>query len=82
LTNLQPHKSALPISSTVGIAASTLRPCFGQPVEVCIPCTFDTVTHGFLYARWIQPLTQKALELGVESQSWIKIPQFLHSFSL
>jgi hypothetical protein len=41
---LQPHKSALPISPTVGIAASTLRPCFGQPAEACIPCTFDTVT--------------------------------------
>jgi hypothetical protein len=46
LTNLQPHKSALPISPIVGMAASTLRPCFGQPAEVCIPCTFDTVTLG------------------------------------
>jgi hypothetical protein len=46
LTNLQPHKSTLPISPTVGIAANTLRPCFGQPAEACIPCTFDTVT-GF-----------------------------------
>jgi len=44
-TNLQLHKSALPISSSVGMAASTLRACFGQPAEVCIPCTFYTVTH-------------------------------------
>jgi hypothetical protein len=27
------------------MAASTLRACFGQPAEVCIPCTFYTVTH-------------------------------------
>jgi hypothetical protein len=44
LTNLQPHKSALPISPTDGMAASTLRPCFGQPAEACTSCTFDTVT--------------------------------------
>jgi len=47
LTNLQPHKSALPISPTVGMVASTLRPCFGQPVEVCTSCTFNTVTVGY-----------------------------------
>jgi len=45
LTNLQPHKSALPIYPTIGIAASTLRPCFGQPAEVCTSCTFNTVTN-------------------------------------
>jgi hypothetical protein len=33
LTNLQPHKSALPISAPVGMAASTLRACFGQPAK-------------------------------------------------
>jgi hypothetical protein len=38
------QQSALPISTTVGMAASILRPWFGQPAEVCIPCTFDTVT--------------------------------------
>jgi hypothetical protein len=47
LTNLQPHKSALPISSTVSMAASTLRPCFGQPAEVCTSCTFNTVKVYF-----------------------------------
>jgi len=31
--------------SPVGMAASTLKACFGQPAEVCIPCTFDTVTN-------------------------------------
>jgi hypothetical protein len=31
------------------MAASTLRPCFGQPAKVCIPCTFDTVTHSLQY---------------------------------
>ena len=45
LTNLQPHKSALTISPTDGMAASTLRPCFGQPAEACTSCTFDTVTN-------------------------------------
>ena len=45
LTNLQPHKSTLPISPTDGMAASTLRPCFGQPAEACTSCTFDTVTN-------------------------------------
>ena len=45
LTNLQPHKSALTISPTDGMAASTLRPCFGQPAEACTSCTFDTVTE-------------------------------------
>jgi len=44
LTNLQPHKSALSIYLTVGIIASTLRHCFGQPAKVCTSCTFDTVT--------------------------------------
>jgi len=38
------QQSALPISSTVGMAANTFRPCLGKPAEVCIPCTFDTVT--------------------------------------
>jgi hypothetical protein len=38
------NKSALPISAPVGMAASTLRACFGQPAEVCIPYIFDTVT--------------------------------------
>jgi hypothetical protein len=33
------HKSALPIYPTVGMAASTLRHYFGQPVEVCTSCT-------------------------------------------
>jgi len=46
LTNLQPHKSALTISPTDGMAASTLRPCFGQLAEACTSCTFDTVTAG------------------------------------
>ena len=41
---VKPHKSALPIFFTVGMAASTLRPCFGQPAEACTSCTFDTVT--------------------------------------
>jgi hypothetical protein len=36
----------LPISPTAGMAASTLRSWFGQLAEVCIPCTFDTVTLG------------------------------------
>jgi hypothetical protein len=45
LTNLQPHKSALPISPTVGMAASTLRPYFGQPAKVCTSCTFNNVTN-------------------------------------
>jgi len=45
LTNLQPHKSALPIYPTVGMAASTLRHCFGQPAEVCTSYTFNTVTN-------------------------------------
>jgi len=44
LTNLQPHKSALPIYPTVGMTTSTLRHCFGQPAEVCTLCTFNTVT--------------------------------------
>jgi len=44
LTNLQLHKSALLIYAPVGMAASTPRHCFGQPVEVCTSCTFDTVT--------------------------------------
>ena len=44
LTNLQLHKSALLIYPTVGMAASTLRHCFGQHAEVCTSCTFDTVT--------------------------------------
>jgi hypothetical protein len=47
LTNLQLHKSALTIYLLVGMAASTLRHCFGQPAEVCTSCTFDTVTLGF-----------------------------------
>jgi len=46
LTNLQSHKSMLPISPTAGMATSILRPWFGQPAEMCIPCTFDTVTLG------------------------------------
>ena len=45
LTNLQPHKSALPIYPIVGMAASALRPHFGQPAEACTPCTFNTVTN-------------------------------------
>jgi len=45
LMNLQPHKSALPIYPTVGMAASTLRHCFGQPAEVCTSCTFNTITN-------------------------------------
>jgi hypothetical protein len=42
LTNLQLHKSTLLIYSPVGMAANTL---FGQPVEVCTSCIFDTVTN-------------------------------------
>ena len=49
LTNLQPHKSALPIYPTIGMAASTLRHCFGQPADVCTSCTFNTVTYNVLY---------------------------------
>lgn len=45
LTNLQPHKSALPIYPIVGMAASALRPHFGKPAEACTPCTFNTVTN-------------------------------------
>jgi hypothetical protein len=45
LTNLQLHKSALPIYPNIGMAASTLRHYFGQPAEVCTSCTFDTVTN-------------------------------------
>jgi hypothetical protein len=34
------------------MAASTLRPCFGQPAEVCTSCMFNTVTvhlyHGYI----------------------------------
>jgi hypothetical protein len=48
LTNLQSHKSTLPISPTVGMTAITLRPCFGQPAEVCTSCTFNTVTVPIL----------------------------------
>jgi len=47
LTNLKPHKSALPIYPTVGMAANTLRHCFGQPAEVCTLCTFNTITTSF-----------------------------------
>ena len=47
--SLQPHKSALTISPTDGMAASTLRPCFGQPAEACPSCTFDTVTASFYF---------------------------------
>ena len=47
LTNRQPHKSALPIYPTVGMAASTLRHCFEQPAEVCTLCTFDTVNKKY-----------------------------------
>jgi hypothetical protein len=39
------QQSALPIYPPVGMAASTPRHCFGQPVEVCTSCTFDTVTN-------------------------------------
>jgi len=45
LMNLQPHKSALPIYPTVGMAANTLRHCFGQLAKVCTSCTFNTVTN-------------------------------------
>jgi hypothetical protein len=44
LTNLQLHKSALPIYAPVGMAASAPRHCFGQSAEVCTSCIFDTVT--------------------------------------
>jgi len=44
LTNLQLHKSALPIYAPVGMAASTPRHCFGQSAEICTSCKFDTVT--------------------------------------
>jgi hypothetical protein len=53
LTNLQLHKSALPISLTVGMAASTLRACFGQPAKACTSCTFDTVTLVSQWKRFI-----------------------------
>jgi hypothetical protein len=43
LMNLQSHKSAMPIYPTIGIAASTLRHCFEQSVQVCTLCTFNTV---------------------------------------
>ena len=46
LTNLQLHKSALPIYPTVGMAVSILRHCFGQLAEVCTSCTFNTITVG------------------------------------
>jgi len=46
LTNLQLHKSAVPIYPPVGMAASTPRHYFGQPAEVCTSCAFDTVTVG------------------------------------
>jgi len=46
LTNLQPHKFALPIYLIVGMAASTLRHCFGQLAEVCTSCTFNTITRS------------------------------------
>jgi hypothetical protein len=49
--NLQPHKSALLISAPVGMAASTLRACFGQPAEACTSCTFNTVTNTFLIIK-------------------------------
>jgi hypothetical protein len=54
LTNLQPYKFVLPIYPTVGMAASTLRHCFGQPAKMCALCTFNTVTATlFLYlALW------------------------------
>jgi len=47
LMKLQMHKSALPISTTVGMDASTLRHYFGQTAEACTSCIFDTVTPFF-----------------------------------
>jgi hypothetical protein len=51
LTNLQLHKSALPIYPTIGMATSTLRHCFGQLPEVYTSYTFDTVT-GCMHGNW------------------------------
>jgi len=51
LTNLQLHKFALLIYPTIGMAASTLRHCFGQLAEVYTSYTFDTVT-GCMHGNW------------------------------
>ena len=48
LTNLQLHKFALLIYSTVGMAANTLKHYFGQPAEACTSCTFNIVTPGVI----------------------------------
>jgi len=52
LTNLQLHKSALPIYPPVGMAANTPRHCFGQPAVLCTSYTFDTVTNHKLFKKY------------------------------
>jgi hypothetical protein len=52
LTNLQLHKSALPIYPPVGMAANTPRHCFGQPAILCTSYTFDTVTNHKLFKKY------------------------------
>ena len=54
LTNLQLHKSTLPIYLIVGMAVSTLKHCFEQPAEACTLCTFNTITvrhKSFFYGQ-------------------------------
>jgi hypothetical protein len=48
LTNLQPHKSALPISPTVGMAASPLGPVFNN-MPKCAPRALLTLLHTAFY---------------------------------